>query len=282
MTLIAERVPASQIQSRQAEKEIAESSLRKLLPFANGKARSKNQSQINGRRYGFEEVNSAFRSAMFHVMEVSIPPSLTENLQLNKLEWVFVEGASPIPLTTLLAGYPKDTSFSDVNSAMATLEIARMKLANKNEPVPFLLRTAGVAKNAIIAVTYGLLPEASHLTELNVSIPAKECHPEMSRDFPTVSLPTDFDKPYTTAALITQQMCKDISGSAQHRALSFRLTGEKSDFHLQETTRGLMFSLGYYARNEERFVIVGLQPEAAERRGLTPWEVSIPTSLQKL
>ncbi len=239
---------------------------------------------------------------------VRIPIALASKLELGLLDWgVFpsdenLHRAEP-SLPLLFVGRParKRPMDDDFERACATIEIARRIDFGKNpKETPFALRIAGVTKEGrIVAATYDL-EDNNRLAELNVSMPFKECPPHLNDYWDTdqnlrpklVAPLLDRLHPYAAAGLITQRMCEivrtmDPKYYPHTNALVFQLT--QSKISIGKPLDGLdirrlaeqAVKLGYFAERTVGIVTVGLTGEAAQQRGIAPWEISLPASLSK-
>jgi hypothetical protein len=103
------------------------------------------------------------------------------------------------------------------------------------------------------------------------------------------------DKPYNTAALITHNMCeavglnplKDPMFPTFPEALIFS-SHPKGFYHGKnlyyvdlEKLSEYTSTLGYYTKQENGIITVGLEAAAIERQRIKPWEISVPEFLPK-
>ncbi len=295
MTASLERKPP-----HDPSRRIGEFYLRGFLSDSDGKI------DVNGKL----ELQDAMRK-MSREAGVGLPPSLIERLSLKKLAWKEVGDYYDLPF--VLAGFP-DHKQTSLNTALATIEVARKtKKPSKSgvrQTEPLLLRIAGVhhdettGDKRVVAATY-YLKENGRLTNLDVSVRKDEYPQEPAEEIAgngdnqphgydpqkiMVDLPSDRKQPYGTAALVTQGMVNAIrTDESSLRALSVKLNSkgdvffgppyfDKPDFS------GATGRLGYNAKIENGLITVGLTVtgEGAEKRGLTPWQISIPASLPKI
>lgn len=248
----------------------------------------------------FKDINDDTFSEFF-----SIPPSLMEELKLDKLNWQAIRGANnPMynQLPVVIKGAEKNHALekdADINNAMATIEIARRVNLQTGHYIPILVRIAGVARNnRIVAATYDLTEPENPLTHLNISLSNPELKSLNTNRWNisphiTIPLPSNLIAPYKTAGLITAGMrdkirAEDPQQPLHEKALSIQ-TNKKGVYFaiggLNLDAIGLIIQtvkgLGYYAKRINGMVTVGLTVETAKERGIESWEISMPATLQK-
>ncbi|MEK7450333.1 MAG: hypothetical protein AAB662_00130 [Patescibacteria group bacterium] len=239
---------------------------------------------------------------------VSIPPILTNNFDLWSLDWALVNSYEDTLPLLLLGKYPnykrrEAPMRNNLDDAAVTLEIARQAKVIDGEIKisPSLIRIAGVIQGRVVAAAYDPM-DNYRLTELNVSLPPRESLSMKNDDYLNsmllgqfwITIPTDKDRPYDTAGLITQNMC-DRAGTTNeslpefsNKALTFQLH-EKSSVMLgkaknPQDTQGLNYAfkqMGYYIYRKDGFIKVALTDADAKRKHLQPWGISVPEFLQK-
>lgn len=224
---------------------------------------------------------------------VKIPASLSERLDLQSLKWHTLS----TNLCRLIIGKPlKGNDITNIDDAVATIEISRTMDSEQNKPVSYRLRIAGIDKNqGIVAATWDMI-EDNRIVELSISIPINESLEILKTlDFNNAtaeklvtSAITKFDKPYEAAGLITKAMHKlnnsnikeDPNGTCFHdRVLTFRFEGDNSE---NADSMLLLEKCGYYFKNENGVLEVGLGSEEANSKNLKPWKFSVPAFLEKL
>ncbi|MBI4096468.1 MAG: hypothetical protein HY425_01995 [Candidatus Levybacteria bacterium] len=292
-----EKSAASNLDHEQAKRKIGEFYLRGVLS--------------NDERTRGDSQNLEFRHAMQKMSEkarVGLPSSFIEDLGLKQLVWKKVSGYYHLPL--ILTGFP-DGKETSINNALATIEVAqRITSSVRQQTEPLFLRIAGVHQDdsitgnkRIVAATYDLI-ENGRLTSLDVSV-CKDEYPQESIEEIAgngnhsprryrlqnimVALPSDREKPYKTAALVTPGMVNAIrTDEPPLYALSIKLDPADSSFfgppHYNNPgfVKIITDRLGYYAERKDGLTKAGLTEEGAEKRGLTPWQISIPASLPKI
>lgn len=232
---------------------------------------------------------------------VEIHPVLKEMLALDNLSWK-VLGINPMSALFIGGNFDNEREV-DVNHALATIDLARrIDLSDgKEKPIPLFVRIAGVAKNnRIVAATYDLT-DGNRLARLNVSLPPRESLSINNDDYLSsrhldqfwITIPTNKDRPYDTAGLITQSMCDKVGTTIRilqeyaNKALALQFKEHATIIGKPETpsdTRVLDYAfnkMGYYIRRGNGFFKIGLDVADAGRKYLEPWEVSIPAYIQK-
>lgn len=253
-----------------------------------------------------ESTQYYFRSEGFQ-----LPDSLIEQFKLKDLNWTSVLTQDGLPL--MLAGFDKDRedkAFS-LRSAIATIEIPRrVDLHSQSQKRhPIILRIAGIDKDIhrVLALTYSCrevdpklgIPKSQNLTRINVSISEDEFHTHREQSCThgnhtlcerlTSPIETPFDRPYQTAALITNVMgwyANRLGNSGQNRVLAIHNTpaeiiiGNFTSLQELEDLEKLSLNLGFYGAKKDGIVTIGYQPPEGSSPALQPWTVIIPEKLQ--
>lgn len=250
--------------------------------------------------------------AIFRIYaHIKIPPSLVEQMDLNKLGWLTFINQPHAP-TILHGAIPRDmyeqrapNINTPLNSALATIEIAQRVDIDESvkeerapdNPIykPLFVRIGGVMGNRVVGLTYDC-SDSCRLTGLNVSLSRDE-----QRDYEiygwdqagnpiyglTASLPSDSNYPYKMAAFITRAMRDRVKGNSDQRshesALAFQLPSsdvilpvlatDKKPEHW-EILKNLNHRLGYYTVCKDGLVKVGRGGQNVSR-----WEISVPERL---
>jgi len=254
-----------------------------------------------------------------NIVNIEIPPLLAEALGFSELKWQVKKESVNSHLSTLLLGHePEIDGKVSIDQALATMEITQRTIAGEKDYFgqvyePLFLRVAGKG----IAATYNLT-DNNRLTELNIFLPIDESinlsetrfrDREMYRHFNIVdnlmtTLPTDTDRPYETAGLITGKMCKKdiemipklspVYGNYKPEAIVVRfprhdytVMGKPRNPSMKDNLLMLTRDLGYYATeekgpiNNDVRISVGLKESVAQKRELLSWRISVPKFLPK-
>lgn len=256
----------------------------------------------------FENVEAATAK----VDGIKIPNFLKEMFGLDKLSWQLAGGSRTS--TLIIGGNFNPQVKADIESdAFATIEVARrMEIVDGREkPVPLFFRIAGVVsgnegeEKRIVAATYDLTDPSHPLTELNVSVNhnessslrAKAQNPLFRELFQHIFPSFSIEFPYKTAGLITKAM---------HVPMHFEVlvvkvdnngntlnVGRSEETPVQNELYNLALTVGYRVATKyhlpsptnphgKSLITVSYNKEDADKRGLSPWEVSIPASLLPL
>ena len=208
--------------------------------------------------------------------KVELPPPLIDQLNLESLSWVICR-ERPMVKTSLPVLYmgkrPQESNKLTTDIADATVTIM---IDNT------YLRAAWVDRNQkkIIAAVYKLMGDKT-LAELNVSMRYfewKKYAEGLSKDdidSSTVSIPTDIEKPYETAGLITKIMY-DLTNESVFQLPNIETPRSSRALIFKFTNNPTLKARGYHEERKGKIATVGL----TDNEGSPSWRIDIPGKLQ--
>lgn len=109
---------------------------------------------------------------------------------------------------------------------------------------------------------------------------------------PRTIIPLAFSeaRPYFTAGLITPRMRELVRGNKNTRTMdewafafeldkNSHLVPQRPDTRYHPEAHATFLELGYYIKQETGLVKIGLETREAEKRGLDPWQIVLPSRL---